>query len=105
MIEISSTPSSNTFPINATVNLTCKAWQTDDDDPETRPFKIYWYGPQGKRVGKGCEAASLAVKEMSCPLMVGPLTKDKFGVYTCKAINRKYSRCSIKIFEIRLLGK
>ena len=69
-----------------------------------RPYEIYWYDSQDKRVGDRCQAGSPAVKEMSCPLMVGSLTKGKFGVYTCKAINRNH-QCKKKIFEIKLTGK
>ncbi|KAJ7373599.1 hypothetical protein OS493_011204 [Desmophyllum pertusum] len=75
LIKISSTPSAQELHTGAAVNLTCKAWQTDDLAMGYRPYKIYWYDPQDKRVGERCQAASPAAKEMSCSLMVDPLTK------------------------------
>ncbi|KAJ7324060.1 hypothetical protein OS493_030233 [Desmophyllum pertusum] len=104
LIKISSTPSSNELRVGASIKLTCTAWQTDEltmRSPEKRPYTIYWYDPQDKRVGERCQAGLPAAKEMSCSLMVGPLTKKQFGFYTCKAING-YKECSNKRFEINL---
>ena len=107
LIKISSTPSSNELRVGASIKLTCTAWQTDEltmRSPEKRPYTIYWYDPQDKRVGERCQAGLPAAKEMSCSLMVGPLTKKQFGFYTCKAINGD-KECSNKRFEINLEGK
>ena len=102
LIKISSTSSSNKLPIGATINLTCTAWQTDElamNYIRTRPHRIEWFDPQGKRVGNDCRAGWPPAKLMKCTLDVGALTEEKLGNYTCRARNR-YNYCSTKRFEI-----
>ena len=105
-INISSTPSSNNLAIGATINLTCTAWQTDDmaRNPRTKPYKIEWFDPQDRRVGDSCRAGFPVALLMRCTLMVGALTDENLGNYTCRARNF-YNYCSTKRFEIKLRGK
>ncbi|XP_078348610.1 uncharacterized protein LOC144633644 [Oculina patagonica] len=104
LINISSTPTSDNFPIGSTINLTCTAWQTDElamKNPKTRPHRIEWFDPQDERAVKVCPAESPAAALMNCTLMVGALKEKNFGNYTCKASNG-YNYCSNKRLPISL---
>ena len=104
LIRISSTPPSNELPIGAAINLNCTAWQTDDLPMKyirTRPHKIEWFDPQGKRVGKDCRVAWPPAELMKCTLEVGSLTDENHGNYTCRASNG-YNYCSTERFQISL---
>ena len=102
LIEISSTPPLNELTIGASINLTCTARQTDVQakiKPKTKPHRIEWFDPQGKRIGEECRAESPPAIRMKCLLMVGALTEKKNGNYTCKASNG-YNACSSKRYLI-----
>ncbi|KAJ7390557.1 hypothetical protein OS493_024595 [Desmophyllum pertusum] len=104
LIKISSTP----LLYDAAINLTCKAWQTNElaiKYPKTRPHRIYWYDPQDKRVGVTCNVGSPLANVMHCNLVVGVMTKQAVGNYTCKAVNAGYTKCSNAIFEVKIQGK
>ena len=107
LINISSTPPSNKLPIGAAINLTCSAWQTEElakKAPRTRLQRIEWFDPRDRRIGDECRAESPAAASMKCTRMIGALTEEKFGNYTCKASNG-YNYCSNKRFSITLQGK
>lgn len=101
VIEISSTPSSNTLPIGASLNLTCTAKQNDDFPKKSRSNYIQWFGPHGFR--QSC-VAELAAPIMRCTLVVGSLTLGKFGSYTCK-VSTDGGSCIIKNIKVNLRGK
>ena len=104
-INISSTPPSNKLSINAAINLTCTAWQSNElaKNPWTRPYIIEWFDPQDKRIGSQCRA-EWPTAIMKCPLKVGALTNGTVGNYTCRARN-VYNYCSTKKIQIGLQGK
>ena len=98
-IYISSTPPSNKLSIGAAINLTCTAWQTVQlakDKSWTKPHRIDWFDPQGKRIGSRCQARSPVARLMKCTVVVG-----KLGNYTCRARNA-YDYCSTKKFQVGL---
>ena len=105
-INISSTPPSNKLSIGATINLTCTAWQPDDmaRNPSKKPHRIEWFDPQNKPIGDKCRAGFTVASLMRCTLMVGALTDEKLGNYTCR-VRDTYNYCSTKSFEIKLRGK
>jgi len=101
LINISSTPPSNKLPIGTAINLTCSAWQTDKlaKNSRTRPHRIEWFDPQNKRIGSQCRAEWPPAARMQCNLEVGTLTKEKLGIYTCRARNG-YNYCKTKRFQV-----
>ena len=106
LIKISSTPPLDKLNIGASINLTCIAKQSDElarIKPKTRPHRIEWFDPQGKRIGDECLAESPAAARMKCTVMVRALKEEKFGNYTCKASNG-YNYCSSKRFPVRPQG-
>ena len=88
-IEISVTRSPNTLTNGTSVSLTCKAWQKNDMAVKLRPNGIEWFSPHGNQV-KECRTESQAAAVMNCTLVVGVLTKDKVGIYTCRTRNSYY---------------
>ena len=108
LIEITSSPSATrALPVGVPINLTCKAWQTDNVATfvRKRPRDIQWYDAQDKPVGVKCNASiKIREKELWCTLILGSLTFGAFGNYTCQASNW-YGYCSRKLFEISLQGK
>ena len=102
-IDISSTPPSNRLSIDAAINLTCTARQTEQlaKNSRTKPYKIEWFDPQDRGIGSPCWAGSLPTRRKKCTLEVGVLTEGKLGNYTCRARNW-YNYCSTKKFHIGL---
>ncbi|KAJ7394005.1 hypothetical protein OS493_003676 [Desmophyllum pertusum] len=105
LIEITSSPSATrALPVGVPINLTCKAWQTDNVATfvRKRPRDIQWYDAQDKPVGVKCNASiKIREKELWCTLILGSLTSGAFRNYTCQASNW-YGYCSRKLFEISL---
>ena len=109
VVEISSSPESNIFPIGASINLTCKAKPRPEDESRLDRWVNYirWYDPQGNEVGEKCQQPDRKnrVKEKSCPLVLKNLTVDKFGNYTCQSGNGYPNHCTRKSFNIGIQGK
>ena len=107
LIQITSSPSAHALPVGVPINLTCKAWQTDDVATfvRRRPRDIQWYDPQDKPVGVKCHAPlGKSAKELWCPLMLGALALGTFGNYTCQ-VNNWLDYCRRSYYEINLQGK
>ena len=110
-IEISVTRSpANTLPNGTSVNLTCKVWQKDDmamksSNSNLRPNGIEWFNPQDRQVKECGRTESQAASVLKCTLMVGVLTKDKLGIYTCKTSNPYYYCWTRKIQVDAFQGK
>ena len=109
VVDISSSPESNIFPIGASINLTCKAEPRAEDVSHLDRWVNYiqWYDPQGNEVGEKCQQPDRKnrVKEKSCPLVLKNLTVDKFGNYTCQSGNDYPNHCTRKSFNIGIQGK
>ena len=108
-IKIQSSPSFNRFSFGIPLNLTCIASENDELQTKqlvasSRPILIRWFDPQN-HLAKDCTSkASLSeAAAMTCTLMVGPLTLNKSGNYTCQA--KAESPCSLKSIPIRIHGK
>ncbi|KAL9986753.1 hypothetical protein ACROYT_G000943 [Oculina patagonica] len=99
-VKISSTRS----PTGTSINLTCEASQADKMalSDQTKPRSIEWFDPQDKQARK-CKAGSPVAKVMSCTLIIGVLTKDTVGNYSCKASDGRY-HCRTKPFEVDFQG-
>ena len=67
-----------------------------------RPKRIEWFDAQDKRVND-CQAESPAASVKNCTLMVGVLTKDKVGNYTCRTRN-SYNHCWTKTIQVNFQG-
>ncbi|CAH3103577.1 unnamed protein product [Pocillopora meandrina] len=108
VVEISSSPESNIFPIGASINLTCKAEPRAQDELQLDRWVNYirWYDPQGNEVGEKCQQPDRKkrVKKNSCPLVLKNLTVDKFGNYTCQSGNDYPNHCTRKSFNIGIQG-
>ena len=109
VVEISSSPENNSFPIGASIILTCKAEPRVKDESDLDKWVNYirWYDPQGNEVGEKCQQPDRKnrVKKKSCPLVLKNLTVDKFGNYTCQSGNDYQNHCTRKSFNIRIQGK
>ena len=109
VVEISSSPENNSFPIGASINLTCKAEPRAEDGSHLDRWVDYirWYDPQGNEVGEKCQQPDRKkrVKKNSCPLVLKNLTVDKFGNYTCQSGNDYPNHCTRKSFNIGIQGK
>ena len=108
-VDISSSPGKNSFPIGASINLTCKAEPRAEDVPHISRWVKYirWYGPQSNEVEAQCQQPDnkKRVKIYSCPLVLKNLTVDKFGSYTCQSGNDYSNHCTRKSFNIVIQGK
>ena len=109
VVEISSSPGNNSFPIGASINLTCKAGPRAGDDLQISKWVKYirWYGPQSNEVEAQCQQPDKKTrkKEYTCQLVLKNLTVDKFGNYTCQSGNDYLGHCTRKSFNIRIQGK
>ena len=109
VVDISSSPENNSFPIGASIILTCKAEPRAEDDAYLRRWVKYirWYGPQSNEVEAQCQQPDYKkrVKIYSCPLVLKNLTVDKFGSYTCQSGNDYPKHCTKKSFNIVIQGK
>ena len=109
VVTISSSPESNSFPIGASIILTCEAKPRAEDESHLDRWVNYirWYDPQGNEVGEKCRQPDRKrrVKKNSCPLVLKNLTVDKLGRYTCQAGNGYSSHYTRKSFEIVIQGK
>ena len=109
VVHISSSPGNNSFPIGASIILTCKAEPRAEDDTYLRRRVKYirWYGPQSDEVEAQCQQPDKKTrkKEYRCQLVLKNLTVDKFGNYTCQSGNDYPNHCTRKSFNIRIQGK
>ena len=109
VVHISSSPENNSFPIGASIILTCKAEPRAEDDTHIRRWVKYirWYGPQSDEVEAQCQQPDKKPRERdySCQLVLKNLTVDKFGNYTCQSGNYYPNHCTRKSFNIRIQGK
>ena len=109
VVEISSSPGNNSFPIGASINLTCTAWPRKEDNTHISIWVKYirWYGPQSNEVEAQCQQPDKKTreKEYTCQLVLKNLTVDKFGNYTCQSGNDYLRHCTRKSFNIRIQGK
>ena len=109
VVDISSSPENNSFPIGASIILTCKAWPRAVDVPHISRWVKYirWYGPQSNEVEAQCQQLDKKNRdeEYSCQLVLTNLTVDKFGSYTCQSGNDYPNHCTMKSFNIVIQGK
>ena len=107
VVAISSSPENNSFPIGASINLTCKAEPRAEDVLHLDRWVNYirWYDPQGNEVGEKCQQPDQKKRVKSCPLVLKNLTVDKFGSYTCQSGNDYPNHCTRKSFNIVIQGK
>ena len=109
MVAISSSPENNSFPIGASIILTCEAEPRAEDVSQLDRWVNYirWYDPQGNEVGEKCQQPDRKnrVQKNSCPLVLKNLTVDKFGSYTCQSGNDYPHHCTRKSFNIVIQGK
>ena len=109
VVDISLSPENNSFPIGASINLTCKAEPRPEDKSQISRWVKYirWYGPQSNEVEAQCQQPDKKTREKrySCQLVLKNLTVDKFGRYTCQAGNGYRNHCTRKSFEIVIQGK
>ena len=107
VVDISSSPENNSFPIGASINLTCKAEPRAEDVLHLDRWVNYirWYDPQGNEVGEKCQQRDQKMRVKSCPLVLKNLTVDKFGNYTCQSGNDYPNHCTRKSFNIAIQGK
>ena len=109
VVDISSSPGNNSFPIGASINLTCKAKPRLEDESHLDRWVKYirWYGPQSNEVEAQCQQPDIKkrVRIYSCPLVLKNLTVDKFGSYTCQSGNDYARHCTRKSFNIVIQGK
>ena len=109
VVDISSSPENNSFPIGASIILTCKAWPRAEDKAEINKWVKYirWYGPQSNEVEAQCQQldGKNRDEEYSCQLVLTNLTVDKFGSYTCQSGNDYPNHCTMKSFNIVIQGK
>ena len=109
VVEISSSPENNSFPIGASISLTCKAEPRAEDKTNIYLSVKYirWYGPQSNEVEAQCQQPDEKNhdKKYSCQLVLTNLTVDKFGNYTCQSGNDYLRHCTRKSFNIRIQGK
>ncbi|XP_066019353.1 fibroblast growth factor receptor 1-like isoform X2 [Pocillopora verrucosa] len=106
VVAISSSPENNSFPIGASINLTCKAEPRAEDVLHLARWVNYirWYDPQGNEVGEKCQQRDQKMRVKSCPLVLKNLTVDKFGNYTCQSGNDYPNHCTRKSFNIAIQG-
>ena len=107
VVEISSSPENNSFPIGASISLTCKAEPRAEDESHLDRWVNYirWYDPQGNEVGEKCQQPDQKMRVKSCPLVLKNLTVDKFGNYTCQSGNDYPNHCRRKSFNVRIQGE
>ena len=107
VVDISSSPENNSFPIGASISLTCKAEPRAEDESHLDRWVNYirWYDPQGNEVGEKCQQPDQKKRVKSCPLVLKNLTVDKFGSYTCQSGNDYPNHCTRKSFNIVIQGK
>ena len=109
VVDISSSPGNNSFPIGASINPTCTARPRPEDYRQINTWVKYirWYGPQSNEVEAQCQQPDYKkrVKIYSCPLVLKNLTVDKFGSYTCQSGNDYPNHCTMKSFNIVIQGK
>ena len=109
VVEISSSPENNSFPIGASIILTCKAWPRAEDKAQINKWVKYirWYGPQSNEVEAQCQQLDEKNRdeEYSCQLVLTNLTVDKFGNYTCQSGNDYPNHCRRKSFNVRIQGE
>ena len=109
VVDISSSPENNSFPIGASIILTCEAEPRAEDDLQISKWVKYirWYGPQSNEVEAQCQQPDKKkrVNKYSCPLVLKNLTVDKFGSYTCQSGNDYPHHCTRKSFNIVIQGK
>ena len=109
VVEISSSPENNSFPIGASINLTCTARPRPEDNAKIRRWVKYirWYGPQSNEVEAQCQQPDKKNLDeiYRCQLVLTNLTVDKFGNYTCQSGNDYPKHCTRKSFNIRIQGK
>ena len=107
VVEISSSPENNSFPIGASISLTCKAEPRAEDESHLDRWVNYirWYDPQGNEVGEKCQQPDQKKRVKSCPLVLKNLTVDKFGNYTCQSGNDYPNHCRRKSFNVRIQGE
>ena len=107
VVEISSSPENNSFPIGASISLTCKAQPRAEDESHLDRWVNYirWYDPQGNEVGEKCQQPDQKKRVKSCPLVLKNLTVDKFGNYTCQSGNDYPNHCRRKSFNVRIQGE
>ena len=107
VVEISSSPENNSFPIGASISLTCKAEPRAEDESHLDRWVNYirWYDPQGNEVGEKCQQRDQKMRVKSCPLVLKNLTVDKFGNYTCQSGNDYPNHCRRKSFNVRIQGE
>ena len=109
VVDISSSPENNSFPIGASIILTCKAAPRVKDDTHISRWVKYirWYGPQSDEVEAQCQQPDKKTrkKEYRCQLVLKNLTVDKFGSYTCQSGNDYPKHCTKKSFNIVIQGK
>lgn len=105
-VKMTSTLSYNTSTISPSVNLTCEASQFGRKDSEqTKPSRIEWFSPHNlNSAKKECKAGLPETTVLSCTLIVGVLTKENVGNYTCKASDRD-NHCWRTTFELDFQGK
>ena len=109
VVNISSSPENNSFPIGASINLTCTARPREEDDTQINRWVKYirWYGPQSNEVEAQCQQPDKKTRkeEYTCQLVLKNLTVDKFGSYTCQSGNDYLRHCTRKSFNIVIQGK
>ena len=109
MVVISSSPENNSFPIGASINLTCEAKPRAEDDSQISRWVKYirWYGPQSNEVEAQCQQPDKKKRDpiYRCQLVLTNLTVDKFGNYTCQSGNDYPNHCTRKSFNIGIQGK
>ena len=109
VVEISSSPENNSFPIGASINLTCKAEPRAEDESHLDRWVNYirWYDPQGNEIGAKCQQPDREkrVKKYSCQSLLKKLTVDKFANYICQSGNDYPNHCTRKSFNVRIQGK
>ena len=107
VVDISSSPENNSFPVGASIILTCKAMPRAEDESHWDKWVNYirWYDPQDNEVGERCQQPNQKKRVKSCPLVLKNLTVDKFGSYTCQSGNDYSNHCTMKSFNIVIQGK
>ena len=109
VVDISSSPENNSFPIGASIILTCEAEPRAEDDLQISKWVKYirWYGPQSNEVEAQCQQPDKnnRKEKYRCQLVLKNLTVDKFGNYTCQSGNDYPKHCTRKSFNIVIQGK
>lgn len=109
VVNIYSSPENNSFPIGASINLTCTARPRPEDYRQINTWVKYirWYGPQSNEVEAQCQQPDIKNRDKiyRCQLVLTNLTVDKFGNYTCQSGNDYLGHCTRKSFNIRIQGK